>query len=156
MQHKFAKILFFVLNSGSESSNILSLRLGESKEQYTFNFISICHIFLLGLIWWWTFACFILENYLGVANLCGNLQIFFNNISSDQHSSYDLDFCTMSHQSSSYGCWSHSAGRLLFWVGLSAYEIKNAISIFNHNYQNKHTTLLCIWQVFFFFFGVFF
>ena len=47
MQHKFAKILIFVLNSGSESSNILSLRLGESKEQYTFNFISIVTYFCL-------------------------------------------------------------------------------------------------------------
>ena len=143
MQHKFAKILFFVLNSSSESSNIFSLRLGESKEQYSFNFISICHIFLLGLIWWWTFACFILENYLGVANLCVDLQMLFNGISSAQHCLLMNWTCVhMSHQSSSYGSWSPSAGRLLFWVELSAYEIKNAILIFDHNNHNKQMTQL--------------
>ena len=101
------------------------MRLGESKEQYTFNFISICHIFLLGLIWWWTFACFILENYLGVANLCVDLQMLFNGISSAQHCLLMNWTCVhMSHQSSSYGSWSPSAGRLLLWVELSAHEIK--------------------------------
>ena len=101
------------------------MRLGESKEQYSFNFISICHIFLLGLIWWWTFACFILENYLGVANLCVDLQMLFNGIFSDQHCLLmNWTFACMSHQSSSYGSWSPSAGRLLLWVELSAHEIK--------------------------------